>query len=268
MGERAARPSNPKIAIQGLTKSFGSFVALDRLDLDVGAGEFFVIVGPSGCGKTTLLRILGGLERQSAGEVVLAGIDAARPANSIVFQGDSIFPWMSVFDNAAYGVRMRRLPERDVQDIVRPYLEKMGLWRFRQHYPHQLSGGMRQRVSIARAFANDPDILLMDEPFSALDEQNKVLLQEELLRIWEETKKTVVFITHSVDEAVILGDRIMVMTAHPGRAKAIIDVPFPRPRDVLKLRATPEYGRLVLSIWEHLREEVQRARAQQEEDAA
>jgi NitT/TauT family transport system ATP-binding protein len=127
---------------------------------------------------------------------------------------------------------------------------------------------MRQYVSIARAFANDPDILLMDEPFSALDEQNKVLLQEELLRIWEETKKTVVFITHSVDEALILGDRIMVMTAHPGRAKAIIDVPFPRPRDVLELRATPEYGRLVFSIWEHLREEVQRARAQQEEEAA
>jgi NitT/TauT family transport system ATP-binding protein len=175
---------------------------------------------------------------------------------------------MNVFDNAAYGLRMRRRPEREVQEVVRPYLEKMGLWRFRQHYPHQLSGGMRQRVSIARAFANDPDILLMDEPFSALDEQNKVLLQEELLRIWEETKKTVVFITHSVDEAVILGDRIMVMTAHPGRAKAIIGVPFPRPRSVLSLRATPEYGRLVFSIWEHLREEVQRARAQQEEEAA
>jgi NitT/TauT family transport system ATP-binding protein len=268
MAENTGQLISPKIAIQSVTKSFGSFVALDRLSLDVGAGEFFVIVGPSGCGKTTLLRILGGLERQSAGEVVVAGSDPRRPANSIVFQGDSIFPWMNVFDNAAYGLRMRRLPERDVQEIVRPYLEKMGLWRFRQHYRHQLSGGMRQRVSIARAFANDPDILLMDEPFSALDEQNKVLLQEELLRIWEETKKTVVFITHSVDEAVILGDRIMVMTAHPGRAKAMIDVPFPRPRDVLKLRATPEYGRLVLSIWEHLRDEVQRARAQQEEEAA
>ena len=268
MTEQAARLSSPKIAILGVTKSFGSFVALDRLELEVGAGEFFVIVGPSGCGKTTLLRILGELERQSAGDVVVAGSDPRRPANSIVFQGDSIFPWMNVFDNAAYGLRMRRLPERDVQEIVRPYLEKMGLWRFRQHYPHQLSGGMRQRVSIARAFANNPDILLMDEPFSALDEQNKVLLQEELLRIWEETKKTVVFITHSVDEAVTLGDRIMVMTAHPGRAKAMIDVPFPRPRHVLKLRATPEYGRLVLSIWEHLRDEVQRARAQQEEDAA
>jgi NitT/TauT family transport system ATP-binding protein len=268
MADHATQLSNPKIAIQSVTKSFGSFVALDRLSLDVGAGEFFVVVGPSGCGKTTLLRILGGLERQSAGDVVLAGVDPARPSNSIVFQGDSIFPWMSVLDNAAYGLRMRHLRERDVQEIVRHYLEKMGLWRFRQHYPHQLSGGMRQRVSIARAFANDPDILLMDEPFSALDEQNKVLLQEELLRIWEETKKTVVFITHSVDEAVILGDRIMVMTAHPGRAKAMINVPFPRPRDVLKLRATPEYGRLVLSIWEHLRDEVQRARAQQEEEAA
>jgi NitT/TauT family transport system ATP-binding protein len=251
MADQAKRLS-PKIAVQSVTKSFGSFVALDRLDLDVGAGEFFVIVGPSGCGKTTLLRILGGLERQSSGDVVLAEVDPGRPSNSIVFQGDSIFPWMNVFDNAAYGLRMRRRPERNVQEVVRPFLEKMGLWRFRRHYPHQLSGGMRQRVSIARAFANDPDILLMDEPFSALDE----------------TKKTVVFITHSVDEAVILGDRIMVMTAHPGRPKAIIGVPFPRPRHVLNLRATPEYGRLVFSIWEHLREEVQRARAQQEEEAA
>ena len=132
MGDRTSQPGNPKIAIQSVTKSFGGFVALDRVSLDVGAGEFFVIVGPSGCGKTTLLRILGGLEQQSAGDVVLSGVDPARPSNSIVFQGDSIFPWMNVFDNAAYGLRMRRLPARDVQEIVRPYLEKMGLWRFRQ----------------------------------------------------------------------------------------------------------------------------------------
>eukprot|EP01037_Dinobryon_pediforme_P048960 gene48960-biopygen26681 len=155
---------------------------------------------------------------------------------------------MTVWENAAYGLSMRRRPKGEINDTVGHYLARIGLSRFRDSYPHQLSGGMRQRVSIARAFANDPDILLMDEPFSALDEQNKVLLQEELLRIWEETRKTVLFITHSVDEAVTLGDRIMVMTAHPGRAKVTIDVPFERPRQVLELRARPEYGEFVYTI--------------------
>jgi NitT/TauT family transport system ATP-binding protein len=167
---------------------------------------------------------------------------------------------MNVFDNAAYGLRMRKLPEKEIADTVRVWLERIGLWRFRDRYPNQLSGGMKQRVSIVRAFANDPEILLMDEPFSALDEQNKLLLHEELLRIWEATKKTVVFITHSVDEAVTLGDRIMIMTANPGRAKAVIDVPFARPRNVLELRHKPAYGELVFNIWEQLRDEVQRAR--------
>ena len=143
----------------------------------------------------------------------------------MIFQGASLFPWMTAYDNAAYGLRMRHVDKAEIAETVRLWLERIGLWRFRDLYPHQLSGGMRQRVSIVRAFANDPEILLMDEPFSALDEQNKVLLHEELLRIWEATKKTVVFITHSVEEAVTLGDRIMVMTASPGRAKAVIDVP-------------------------------------------
>jgi NitT/TauT family transport system ATP-binding protein len=168
---------------------------------------------------------------------------------------------MTVWDNAAYGLAMRRLPKAEIKDRVGHYLNRTGLTRFSDLYPHQLSGGMRQRVSIARAFANDPDILLMDEPFSALDEQNKLLLQEELLKIWEETRKTVLFITHSVDEAVTLGDRIMVMTAHPGRAKADLIVPFERPRQVLELRARPEYGEFVFNIWSYLREEVHRARA-------
>jgi NitT/TauT family transport system ATP-binding protein len=158
---------------------------------------------------------------------------------------------------------MRKVGEGQIRDVVGHYLHKTGLAKFANRYPHQLSGGMRQRVSIARAFANDPEILLMDEPFSALDEQNKTLLQEELLRIWEETKKTVCFITHSVDEAVTMGDRIMVMTAHPGKAKAMINVPFERPRKVLELRAQPAFGELVYEIWGHLREEVQRAKAQE-----
>jgi NitT/TauT family transport system ATP-binding protein len=257
-----------KIRLAELAKIFptksGPFVALDPITLDVPTGCFFMIVGPSGCGKTTLLRILAGLEKPSAGSVEIAAPSAGRPGNSMVFQGDSLFPWMTVKENAAYGLAMRHRPRKEIDEIVGHYLARTGLAHFHDVYPHQLSGGMRQRVSIARAFANDPDILLMDEPFSALDEQNKVLLQEELLRIWEETRKTVMFITHSVDEAVTLGDRIMIMTAHPGRAKLTIDVPFERPRSVLELRARPEYGELVYAIWGHLRDEVQRARAQDE----
>jgi NitT/TauT family transport system ATP-binding protein len=263
-----AAAAAPRIVVRDLHKAFaprrGTFVALDRVSLDIPDGAFFTIVGPSGCGKTTLLRILAGLETPTSGTVTIARRDPTRPGNSMVFQGESIFPWMTVFDNAAYGLRMRRRPEAEVREIVGHYLDRTGLARFADAWPHQLSGGMKQRVSIARAFANDPEILLMDEPFSALDEQNKTLLQEELLRIWDEAKKTVVFITHSVDEAVILGDRIMIMTAHPGRAKTVIDVPFERPRHVLELRARPAYGELVYTIWGQLREEVQRARAADE----
>ncbi len=270
MRDHAAAP-DWKIRLRDLSKVFqtnsGPFTALEPITLDIPTGCFFMIVGPSGCGKTTLLRILAGLEKRTSGTMEISAPAANRPSNSMVFQGDSLFPWMNVFENAAYGLRMRGLPRAEIKDIVGHYLQRTGLSRFHNSYPHQLSGGMRQRVSIARAFANDPDILLMDEPFSALDEQNKILLQEELLRIWEETRKTVMFITHSVDEAVTLGDRIMIMTAHPGRSKLIVDVPFERPRRVLELRARPEYGELVYSIWGHLRDEVQRARAQDEESA-
>ncbi|MES2756793.1 MAG: ABC transporter ATP-binding protein [Pseudomonadota bacterium] len=264
-----AQQADIKIRMRNLTKTFdgahGLVTALDDVTLDIEAGSFFMIVGPSGCGKTTLLRILAGLDSPTSGSFEISAPAAGRPANSMVFQGDSLFPWMTVFENAAYGLSLRNKPKAEIADVVGHYLNRTGLSRFSKAYPHQLSGGMRQRVSIARAFANDPDILLMDEPFSALDEQNKVLLQEELLRIWEETRKTVVFITHSVDEAVTLGDRIMIMSAQPGRIKQMVDVPFARPRDVLELRARPQYGELVYSIWGHLRDEVQRARAQDEE---
>ena len=257
-----------KIRLRNLTKSFdtagGTVTALDNVSLDIPTGCFFMIVGPSGCGKTTLLRILAGLESPTSGTVEVSAPAAGRPGNSMVFQGDSLFPWMTVFENAAYGLTLRNRPKAEIADVVGHYLNRTGLTKFANAYPHQLSGGMRQRVSIARAFANDPDILLMDEPFSALDEQNKLLLQEELLRIWEETRKTVLFITHSVDEAVTLGDRIMVMTAQPGQTKQIVDVPFARPRDVLELRSRPAYGELVYSIWGQLRDEVQRARTQDE----
>jgi NitT/TauT family transport system ATP-binding protein len=171
---------------------------------------------------------------------------------------------MTVWQNAAYGLRMRNVAAKTIKEVVSHYLDRTGLTRFAGYYPHQLSGGMRQRVAIARAFANDPQILLMDEPFSALDAQNKLLLQEELLHIWEEHKKTVVFITHSVDEAVFLGDRIMVMTAQPGKVKTFVEVPLARPRNIMELQKTPEYGELIADIWSSLRDEVQRARAQEE----
>ena len=261
----ATANADVKIRIRELYKVFqtkkGPFTALENINLDIPVGCFFMIVGPSGCGKTTLLRILAGLDEHTSGSLEIARPAKDRPGNSMVFQGDSLFPWMTVWENASYGLRMRSRPRGEVKDVVGHYLNRTGLAKFRDYYPHQLSGGMRQRVSIARCFSNDPDILLMDEPFSALDEQNKVLLQEELLRIWEETRKTVMFITHSVDEAVTLGDRIMIMTAHPGKTKIMVDVPFERPRGVLELRARPQYGELVYNIWGYLKDEVQRARA-------
>jgi NitT/TauT family transport system ATP-binding protein len=260
---KAASRANdrPAIRIKDLTKRYGGFAAIDSVSIDIATGEFFMIVGPSGCGKTTLLRILAGLDTPTAGSIETAVNSASkRPVNSMVFQGDSIFPWMTVWQNAAYGLRMRNAPAAQIKEAVSHYLERTGLTKFADSYPHQLSGGMRQRVSIARAFANDPEILLMDEPFSALDAQNKLLLQEELLRIWDETKKTVLFITHSVEEAVTLGDRIMIMTAQPGRAKSFVPVDLPRPRNILELQHTPEYRELVHQIWSSLRDEVMRAR--------
>jgi len=265
LDSREPVPTRVAIRIRDLRKTFGQLTAIDGVSVEIAHGEFFMIVGPSGCGKTTLLRILAGLDSVSSGTIEIETPNSQRPVNSMIFQGDSIFPWMTVWDNAAYGLKMRRVPASLIKDVVAHYLARTGLTRFAKYYPHQLSGGMRQRVSIARAFANDPEILLMDEPFSALDAQNKLLLQEELLRIWEEHKKTVVFITHSVDEAVFLGDRIMVMTAQPGKVKAFVAVPLPRPRNMMELQKSPEYGALIARIWSSLREEVQRARAQEEE---
>jgi len=256
----AATAQRPKIRIKHLIKRFQSLIAIDDVSLDIEEGCFFAIVGPSGCGKTTMLRILGGLETVTAGEVEWATPKPGRPQYSMIFQGDSIFPWMTVWDNAAYGLRMRKAPTDEVNAAVAMWLDRTGLTAYARLYPHQLSGGMRQRVSIARAFANDPEVLLMDEPFSALDEQNRTILQQELLRIWEVDKKTVVFITHSVDEAVTLADKIMVMTANPGRTKTIIEVNLERPRNVLELRNDPRYGRIVYGIWGQLKDEVERAR--------
>jgi NitT/TauT family transport system ATP-binding protein len=248
------------ISLRNVTKTFtargGTVDALQNVSLDIGDGEFFCIVGPSGCGKTTLLRILAGLEKSTGGEVCIAANGDGRPLNSMVFQEQSIFPWMTVRNNVAYGLRLRGVGKKERYAIADRYIRMIGLSSFADAYPHQLSGGMKQRVSVARAFANDPEILLMDEPFGALDEQNRILLQQELLRIWEDSRKTTVFITHSIDEALCLGDRIMVMTAHPGRIKSIVDIDLPRPRDIAAIRTTLRYNQLFQNIWLTLRDEV------------
>ena len=256
-----------KIVVRGLTKVFptryGAVAALQDLDLIIHEGEFFVLLGPSGCGKTTLLRIMAGLERQTSGEIAIARTNAGRPLTAMVFQEDSVFPWMTVDANVGYGLRMQGVPRDLYQRTVSEYIGKVGLARFARAYPFQLSGGMKQRVSVARAFAAAPEVLLMDEPFGQLDEQTRVLLQAELIKIWEENRKTVVFITHSIDEAIVLADRIVLMTAAPGQVKAIVDVPFARPRQPYEIRSDPRYGRLTKQLWEQLRDEVIKAKMEE-----
>jgi NitT/TauT family transport system ATP-binding protein len=234
----------------------GDLLALEDVNLQVAEQEFCCIVGPSGCGKTTLLRILAGLERPTSGELQLAMHDPERPLTAMVFQEQSIFPWMTVEENIGYGLRMRRVDASVRRDVVSHYIEKVGLARFAKAYPHQLSGGMKQRASVARAFATDPQILLMDEPFASVDEQTRALLQEELLRVWETNRKTVVYITHSIDEALVLGDRVLVMSSRPGHVKAEIEVTLPRPRSVYELKSTPAFAELVARVWGPLRQEV------------
>jgi NitT/TauT family transport system ATP-binding protein len=255
------------IDIVGLRKEYlsgpGRVLALDGVSLRVAPGEFVCIVGPSGCGKSTLLRILAGLDAQTGGSIKIEAPGWA-VENAMVFQDSGLFPWMSVEANVGFGLMTRGVPADEAAARVEAALKLVGLTKFRRHYPHQLSGGMRQRSAIARAFVTDPGMLLMDEPFAALDAQNRVILQAELVRIWEQTRKTVVYITHSIDEALLLGDRTVVMTAQPGRIKQVIDVPFPHPRDVLALSASAEFGRLKLEIWRVLEDEVNRARAEEE----
>ncbi len=272
----AGLPPTTKIAIRGLKKRFWlrntAVDALSSIDLDIRDGEFFCIVGPSGCGKTTLLRILAELEEKSAGSIKIARTpsgerDRPRPLNSMVFQEQSIFPWMSVRKNVAFGLKARGFSRAERYEIANPVIRKVGLGGFEDALPHQLSGGMKQRVSIARAFANNPEILLMDEPFAALDEQTKLILQGELLRIWEDTKQTVIYVTHSIDEAIAMSDRIMVMSARPGRIKEIIDVQsvFKRPRNVEAVKASPQFGELFGRIWRLLRDEVVAAQKKADE---
>src|SRR4051812_1207002 len=246
------------IVAENASKLFldGAVVAFHQLGLTVKRDEILCVVGPSGCGKTTFLRCIAGLIALSDGRILVHGVPvAARPPDGVamVFQHFGLLPWKTVYDNAAFGLKVAGVSRAEIEERVTHYLNLVGLNGFEQHYPYQLSGGMQQRVGLVRALAIDPDILLMDEPFAALDAQTREVLQEELLRIMQHERKTMVFITHSIDEAILLGDRIAVMSARPGRIKEILDVPLARPRDGNALRADPHFAQLRAHIWNELR---------------
>ncbi|WP_163538010.1 ABC transporter ATP-binding protein [Gracilibacillus sp. YIM 98692] len=254
-----------KILLEHLSKRFirgNRFIdALEDITLSIEEGEFVCLLGPSGCGKTTLLRILANIEKPSTGHVEIQSSPKNRPLQSMIFQESGVIPWLTVEENVAFGLKMRHLPKFYIKERTNQYLKKVGLTKFRRLYPKELSGGMKQRVSIARAFANDPEILLMDEPFAALDEQNKFILQEELLTIWQETRKTVLFITHSIDEALLLSDRILLMSSQPGRIVKDITIDMKRPRTIEKVRSDPVMTDTFLNIWDHLQNEVKQTRS-------
>jgi len=227
--------------------------ALHDVSFNVEDGEFICILGPSGCGKTTLLRITAGLETQTSGEITLNGIPITGPdpKRGMVFQQYSLFPWRTVMDNITFGLEMQGIKKVEARKHVEKYIELVGLEQFKNSYPHELSGGMQQRAAIARALSNEPEVLLMDEPFGALDAQTRNILQDELLKIWEQKHVTFLFVTHSVDEAVFLSDRIVVMTSRPGRVKEIVKVDLPRPR----CRTGPEANLLRDHVLKLLEEE-------------
>ncbi|HEY7663461.1 MAG TPA: ABC transporter ATP-binding protein [Xanthobacteraceae bacterium] len=235
----------------------GPVRALRGFDIDIGEGEFLSIVGPSGCGKSTFLNVLLGLLRPDSGELTMRGRRIAGPGSdrAMVFQEFGLLPWRTVQNNVELGLELKGVAAVARRKISARLIEMVGLIGFETHYPHELSGGMKQRVGLARALATDPDVLLMDEPFAALDAQTRDLMQVELLHIWQAARKTVLFVTHQIDEAIYLSDRIMVMTKRPGRAKKIFAVDLPRPRDY-EMRVTPRFNDLKLEIWHTLKDEI------------
>lgn len=270
--ENASRENHAKIIVRDVRRVFatrkdkgssGDFIALGGVDFEVRAGEFLAVVGPSGCGKSTLLDILAGLGHPTSGEVLIDGKRVTGPAldRGIVLQGYALFPWRTVRQNVEFGLEVKKVAKAQRHEIADRFIRLVGLEDFRDHLPHELSGGMRQRVALARALAYDPDILLMDEPFAAVDAQTREILQEELLRIWETTKKTVIFVTHSIEEAVFLSDRVVVLTTNPGTVREIVDVDLPRPRSSEVVRTSEAFSAIRQRVWRLLQaktaEEVQ-----------
>jgi NitT/TauT family transport system ATP-binding protein len=251
------------LSLQTVSKIFGgvddgstAVPAVDAVSFEVREGEFFSIIGPSGCGKSTLLRIIAGLLRPSSGELTVAGelVSGPHPSIAMVFQEESTFPWRTTLANVEFGLQMRGVAEQQRRKTALDMIGLVGLGGFEQSYPSELSGGMKQRVAIARALVLEPKILLMDEPFGALDEQTRIILGEELLKIRDQLRQTIVLVTHNINESVQLSDRVMVMTARPGQVKTIVDIDLPHPRDS-SIITSERFGRLVALVWSALREE-------------
>jgi sulfonate transport system ATP-binding protein len=258
----------PAIQLSGVSKRFrtpdgSTFTALADIDLTVEAGQFCAVVGPSGCGKSTTLTLVSGLERPSGGTVSVHGRPVSGIADDVgfVFQADALLPWKSVLGNVAAGPTFRGVPRREAEEQARDWLRRVGLAAFADHHPHQLSGGMRKRVSLAQSLINEPGVLMMDEPFSALDVQTRSIMSNELLALWEQSRPSVIFVTHDLEEAIALADRVVVMTAAPGTVKSVYDIDLPRPRQVPEIRFDPRFIELYEEIWNTLRDEVQRAYA-------
>jgi NitT/TauT family transport system ATP-binding protein/sulfonate transport system ATP-binding protein len=258
-----------KLLIEGVSRTFPGVRggaptrALEPVDLAIADNDFLTILGPSGCGKSTLLRIVAGLDRPSTGKVLLDGQAVTRPGpdRGMVFQSYTLFPWLTVRENICFGLRERRVPVLRQREISEDWIEKVGLRGFENHFPKMLSGGMQQRTALARALANEPKILLLDEPFGALDNQTRALMQEMLLAIWEAEKKTVLFVTHDIEEAIFMANRVVVMSARPGRIKAEIAVDLPHPRHYT-MKTTPEFAALKARLTEEIRAESIRAAEQ------
>jgi NitT/TauT family transport system ATP-binding protein len=252
----------PKVALDGISLSYKStsgerLLALDNISLDVKPGEFLCIVGPSGCGKSTLLHLIAGLHQQTSGSVRVDGTTVSGPGTDriLIFQDLGLFPWLTVGGNVEFGMKMKNVPKAEREEKVQYYLRLVHLSKFRDSYIHQLSGGMRQRVALARALATEPDVLLMDEPFAALDAQTRDLLHDELERIWAETGRTIIFVTHNVREAVRLGDRVALLTFRPGRVKQEFSVNLPRPRHM----ENTEVARTAREVLDCLRDEINKS---------
>jgi NitT/TauT family transport system ATP-binding protein len=267
--ERSVATQAAQIELKGVTKRFATpsgstFTAVRDFGMTVGAGKFCAVVGPSGCGKSTSLTMVAGLDRPSAGTVSVGGqpVDGITAGTSFMFQSDALMPWKTVVGNVALGPVFRGVPKKEAESQAREWLRRVHLAGFEDHHPHQLSGGMRKRVSLAAALINEPSILLMDEPFGALDVQTKAMMSNELLGLWEQTKPSVIFVTHDLEEAIALADQVVVMTVGPGTVKAVYDIDLPRPRGaVQEIRFEPRFLELHHQIWESLREEVERAYA-------